>query len=204
MKSFVWKAAGLIALLAVGIGAAVTANASQLKVNIAESTPALVGQPSQIDATLTSPDTGKPMAGVNVTFLAHASFGKVDGFMEIGRAVTNADGVATISYVPHEAGSQDIKVDYVPTTGAKTEEATGSINVAGAASQLYVQKAGIQVPGLNSWLIIGLLTIIWGTLFGVALTVIRIARAGQGDARLARREMAAAPAGSATSFSAGG
>lgn len=201
MKSFIWKATGIVALLAVGIGAAVTANASPLQVNIAEPTPALVGQPSQVDATLVSPDTGKPMAGVNVTFLAHSSFGKVDGFMEIGKAVTDSQGVAAISYVPREAGSQDIKVDYVPAAGAKMEEATGSISVEGAAQQLYVQKAGIQVPGLNSWLIIGLLTIIWGTLFGVGVTVIRIARAGQGEARVARRELATAPAGSATSLS---
>ena len=201
MKSFIWKATGIVALLAVGIGAAVTANASPLQVNIAEPTPALVGQPSQVDATLVSPDTGKPMAGVNVTFLAHSSFGKVDGFMEIGKAVTDSQGVAAISYVPREVGSQDIKVDYVPAAGAKMEEATGSISVEGAAQQLYVQKAGIQVPGLNSWLIIGLLTIIWGTLFGVGVTVIRIARAGQGEARVARRELATAPAGSATSLS---
>ncbi len=201
MKSFAWKAAGLVALLVVGIGTAVTANASHLNVNIAESTPALVGQTSQIDATLTSLDTGEPMAGVNVTFLAHSSFAKVDGFMEIGRAVTNSEGVASIAYVPHEAGSHDIKVDYVPAAGTKTEEAMGSINVGGAAQQLYVQKAGIQVPGLNSWLIVGLLTIVWGTLFGVAVTVIRIARAGQSDTRVARRELATAPAGSATSLS---
>ena len=201
MKTFVITAAAAIALLAVGVGNAMTAHASPLQVSIASATNALVGQPSQIDATLVSPDTGKPMAGVNVTFLAHSSFGKVDGFMEIGRAATNAQGIASISYVPHDAGSHDIKVDYVPTTGATMEEASGSINVGGAAEQLYVQKAGIQVPGLSSWLIVGLLTIIWGTLFGVALTVVRIARAGQGETRVARRELATAPAGSATSLS---
>lgn len=201
MKSFVWKATGLIALLAVGIGTAVTANASQLRVNIAEPTPALVGQLSKVEATLTLPDTGKPIAGVNVTFLAYGSFDEVDGFMEIGRAVTNSQGVAAISYIPREAGNHDIRVDYVPAAGAKMEEATGSINVDGAAQQLYVQTAGIQVPGLNSWLIIGLLTIIWGTLFGVAVTVIRIARAGQSDARVAHRELATAPTGAATSLS---
>jgi hypothetical protein len=204
MKSFIVKATGIVALLAIGIGAAVTANASQVTVNIAEPAPALVGQPSQIDATLTAPDTGKPMAGVSVTFLAHSSFGKVDGFMEIGRGVTNSDGIAAISYVPRDAGHTDVKVDYVPAAGGKMEEAVGAIDVQGGASQLYVQKSGIQVPGLSSWLIVGLLTIIWGTLFGVALMVVRIARAGQGEARVARRETVSVPAGSATSLSSGG
>lgn len=177
-----------------------TAHASPLKVSIASATNAVVGQSSEVSATLVSPDTGKPMSGVNVTFLAHATFGKMDGFAEIGQAVTNSQGIASVSYVPRDPGDEAIEVSYVPATGAKAETATGSISVAGAPSQMYVQTAGVQVPGLNSWLIIGLLTIVWGTLFGVGITVIRIARAGQGATRAARREVATAPANSMTSI----
>jgi hypothetical protein len=200
MKTFVLTATVTLAAIAFGIASATSAHAAPLKVSIASATNAVVGQSSQVSATLVSPDTGKPMAVVNVTFLAHATFGKMDGFMEVGQAVTNSQGVATISYVPRQVGNEDVKVSYVPSDGAKAEEATGTINVAGAPAQLYVQKAGVQVPGLNSWLIIGLLTIIWGTLFGVGLTVIRIARAGQGSVRLGRRDVATAPAGSVTSL----
>ena len=200
MKTILLTAVAAIAVIAFGVGSAVSAHASPLKVSIASATNAVVGQPGDISATLVSPDTGKPLSGVNVTFLAHATFGKMDGFMEVGQAATNSDGIASISYVPHDPGDQAIKVSYVPTTGAKAEEASGTISVGGAASQMYVQKAGIQVPGLSSWLIVGLLTIVWGTLFGVGVTVIRIARAGEGETRIARREMATAPAGSATSL----
>jgi hypothetical protein len=200
MKTIVLTAAAALALVAFGVGSALTAHASPLEVSIASATNAVVGQPGDVSATLVSPDTGKPMAGVNVTFLAHATFGKVDGFMEVGQAVTNSQGIASVSYVPRDPGDQAIEVSYVPTTGAKAETATGSISVAGAPAQMYVQTAGIQVPGLNSWLIVGLLTIVWGTLFGVGVTVIRIARAGQGETRVARREMATAPAGSVTSI----
>jgi len=144
--------------------------------------------------------TWSGMAGVNVTFLAHATFGKMDGFVEVGQAATNSQGIATVSYVPREPGDQAIKVSYVPAPGAKAEEASGTISVAGAPAQLYTPTAGIQVPGLNSWLIVGLLTIVWGTLFGVGVTVIRIARAGQGETRVSRRESATAPTGSLTSI----
>ena len=200
MKTIVLTAAAAIALIAFGVGSAASAHASPLRVSIASATNAVVGQPSEISATLVSPDTGNPMAGVDVTFLAHASFGKTDGYMEVGQARTNAQGIASVSYTPRDPGSEAIEVSYVPSDGAKAETATGSIDVAGAPSQMYVQTAGIQVPGLNSWLIVGLLTIIWGTLFGVGVTVIRIARAGQGESRVARREMATAPAGSVTSL----
>lgn len=200
MKSIVLTAIAAVALVAFGVGSAVTAHAAPLRVSIASATNTVVGQPSNITATLVSPDTGNPMSGVNVTFLAHATFGKVDGFMEVGQAVTNSQGIATVSFTPTETGTEALDVSYVPAAGAKAETATGSINVTGTASTLYVQTAGIQVPGLNSWLIIGLLTVVWGTLFGVGVTVIRIARAGQGEARVARREVATAPAASATSM----
>jgi hypothetical protein len=200
MKTILLTAAAAIAVVATGVGSAISAHASPLNVSIASATNAVVGQPNEISATLLSPDTGKPMSGVNVTFLAHATFGKMDGFMEVGQATTNIQGIASVSYVPRDPGSEAIEISYVPTAGAKAETATGSINVAGAPSQMYTQTAGIQVPGLNSWLIVGLLTIIWGTLFGVGVTVLRIARAGLGETRLARREVVRAPAGSVTSL----
>ena len=200
MKTIVLTAAAALALVVFGVGSARSAHASPLQVSIASATNAVVGQPGEISATLVSPDTGKPMAGVNVTFLAHATFGKVDGFAEVGQAVTNDQGIASISYVPRQPGDEAIKVTYATAPGAKPEEASGTISVAGAPSQLYVQTAGIQVPGLSSWLIVGLLMVVWGTLFGVGVSVIRIARAGQGETRIARREMATAPAGSVTSI----
>lgn len=200
MRTIVLTAAAAIALLAFGVGAA-TAHSAPLTVSIASATNAVVGQPSEISATVVSPDTGEPVSGVTVTFLAHAAFGRMDGFVEVGQTVTNSQGIASISFVPREPGDQAIKVSYVPAPGAKAEEASGTIAVTGAPSQLYVQTAGIQVPGMNSWLIVGLLTIVWGTLLGVGVTVIRIARAGNGETRVARREVATAPAGSVTSLS---
>ncbi len=200
MKTIILTATTAMALIAFGVGSAVSAHASPFTVSIAGATNAVVGQPGEISATLVSPDSGKPMSGVNVTFLAHAAFGKMDGFVEVGQATTNSQGVATVSYVPREPGDQAIKVSYVPVPGAKAEEASGTISVAGAPVQLYTPTAGIQVPGLNSWLIVGLLTIVWGTLFGVGVTVIRIARAGQGETRVTRRESATAPTGSLTSI----
>ena len=178
MKSFVWKATGILTFAVLALGTAATAHASHFNIRVAEPTPAIAGQASELDATVTSVDTGQAVAGVNVTFFAHASFGKTSGYMEIGRGVTNSQGIATISYVPRESGAHDIRVDYALASGGTTEQTTTSVAVDGSADQLYVQTAGIQVPGLNSWLIIGLLTVVWGILFGVATTVVRIARAG--------------------------
>ena len=179
MKPFVWKTGGALAVVVMALGFAATAHASHVNVRIAEPVPASVGQSSKLEATVTSADAGQPVAGMPVTFYAHASFGKVTGYMEIGRAVTDANGVATINFVPRESGSHDIRVEYALPGGGTTEQTTASVAVDGSPGQLYVQTAGIQVPGLNSWLIIGLLSTVWAILFGVGLTVVRIAAAGR-------------------------
>jgi hypothetical protein len=179
MKARVWTTTGalllVVAAIGLGLGRVGTAHASHLDVTVAESTPAIVGQASELQATVTSADAGLPAGGVPVTFYAHATFGKASGYVEIGRTVTDANGVATINYVPRESGTHDIRVDYAQTGNTATEQTTTSVAVGGSPSQLYVQKAGVQVPGLSSWLIIVVLSIVWAILFGVGLTLIRIA-----------------------------
>jgi hypothetical protein len=204
VKSFVWKATGLLAFVVLALGTAATAHASHLNVRVVEPTPAIAGQASALAAIVTSADTGQAVAGVDVTFFAHGSFGKISGDMEIGRAVTDSDGVATISYTPRESGTHDIRVGYAPVSGGTAEQTTGSIAVEGSPDQLYVQTAGIQVPGLNSWLIIGLLTVVWGILFFVAVAVIRIARAGAGDVVPAQRPSLATAMASSRNLDSGG
>lgn len=178
MKSLVVKAAGLVAVVALAMGFAAPAHASHVNVKVIEPTPAIAGQTSELDAVVTSADTGEALSGVAVTFFVHGSFDDVSGYMEIGRGVTNSQGTAAISYAPREAGTHDIRVEYAQAGGGTTEDITASIAVQGSPNQLYVQTAGIQVPGLNSWLIIGLLSVVWGILLFVAMTVVRIARAG--------------------------
>jgi hypothetical protein len=178
VKASVWKTA--VALAIAGAAAfwwVSGAQASHLSVRITEPTPATVGQASALNATVVSADTGQPVAGVPVTFYAHASFGKTSGFMEIGRAVTDASGIAAISYVPRESGEHEIRVDYTGTGSAASEQTTGTVAVGGSDEQMYVQTAGIHVPGLNAGLIMLVLSIIWAILFGVGLTVVRIAGA---------------------------
>jgi len=204
VKSFVWKAAGLMVLVVLAVGAAAPAHASHVQVKVVEPTPAIAGQASELDAALTSADTGQPVAGVSVTFLAHGSFDDVSGYMEIGRAVTNSQGIAAVSYAPREAGTHDIRIEYALPAGGTTEDTTASIAVAGSGDQLFVQTAGIQVPGLNSWLIIGLLSVVWGILFFVAITVVRIAHARDGGALVVQRQTLAAAMAPSRSLGRGG
>jgi hypothetical protein len=197
MRLMVWKLAGLAALVVAALGVVGTAHASHLNVRVSEPTAAVAGQPSELDAAVTSADTRQAVAGVPVTFYVHGSFGKVSGFMEIGHGVTNAQGIATVSYVPREGGAHEVRVDYATPAGGTTEQTTGTVAVDGSPNQLYVQTAGVQVPGLNSWLIIVVLTLVWGILFGVGLMVIRIAATRSAGRAVATRPLAVSEASEA-------
>lgn len=182
MKSLLWKLpVALLLLLGGGLGLASTAQASHVNVRITESTDAVVGQPVQLQAHFTSASTGQPVAGAVATFYMQGDFIGVSGDVEIGRSVTNQDGIATITYEPRDAGQHQVRVDYTLANDTAVEHAPASINVADAPGQVFQQTAGVRVPGLNRWLIIAIASLIWAILFGVAVTVVRIARAAGAD-----------------------
>ena len=180
MKSIAVK----VMLVLVALGAAVyalagTANATHVSAVITVPEEVIVGQPAEIQATLLVAD-GAPVAGTSVTFYMSASFGGVEGVVEIGRGVTDENGVATLEYEPRAAGNHEVRVEYVVPGQTEPEVASTSISVAGG-SQLHRSTAGVDIPGLNVWLIIALLATVWAILLSVAARVIAIAHAG-GDA----------------------
>lgn len=179
MRRFVLTtvAALLIAVSAAGTIAS-GAHAAQLEVRLAAVPPAIAGQSNVLNATVT--DGGLPASDISVTFYSTETFAGVTGDAEIGRAVTDGRGVASITYKPHDAGLRNIRADATSKDGT-VAKAMATITIEGSPEQQYVQTAGIKVPGLNARLIMGVLAIVWGILLFVAVTVIRIAAAGRAD-----------------------
>jgi hypothetical protein len=68
---------------------------------------------------------------------------------------------------------------------------------------LYRSTAGIQVPGLNVWLIVAVVSTVWLILFSVAVRVIAIARAGD-DADMAAGHSSPRSAGAVSSSTGAG
>ena len=135
-----------------------------------------LGQPVEIAIALHD-RAGLPRPGTAVVFYQHASFAGVSGDVVVGRGVTDGDGVATLTYRPRLAGHHEIRVEYLSPGEGEPELATTAIDVAGDA-QLYRSPAGIEVPGLNVGLLMAVLTTVWSILFGVAVLLVAIARAG--------------------------
>jgi hypothetical protein len=166
-----------VALGAVALPAGAAAQASQVRVSISAPKESRVGDEIQVQVTLQSADRNAPVADAEVTLHKEATFAGVTGDTEIARAITGEDGVAFLSYKPRTAGEVELRVEYMAPDAAQPETATFTISVA-EGSQQYRSTAGIQVPGLNVWLLIAVLSAVWGILFAAALMMHGIARAG--------------------------
>jgi hypothetical protein len=187
-----------IALGTTLFGLADTASASHVELQIVGPAEVAVGQSVGVQATLRSADDGLPVAGAVVTFYTHASFDGVGSTVELGKAVSGKDGVAVLNYQPRTSGEHEIVVEYLTEGATEPEVATWSHVAAGDGSQMYRSTAGMDVPGLNVWLIIGVVSTVWLILFSVGVRVIAIARADD-DASVAAGQASSGHAGAVSS-----
>jgi hypothetical protein len=187
-----------IALGATVFGLADTASASHVKLQIEGPAEVAVGHSVGVQATLRSADDGLPVAGAAVTFYTHASFDGVSSKVELGKAVSGKDGVAILNYQPRTSGEHEILVEYLTPGSAEPEVATWSHVAADGGSQMYWSTAGMNVPGLNVWLIIGVVSTVWLILVSVALRVIAIARSDD-DAEITAAPSSTGRAGAVSS-----
>ena len=166
-----------LALAAIAIAVAGPALASHVIVSTTAPAEVTVGEVLRIPIALRAADGG-PLRGTSVTFYLHASFAGVTGEAEIGRAVTDESGVATLTYKPRLAGHHEIRIEYLAPGESEVEVATTAFDATGDV-QLYRPAPGVSVPGLNVGLLMAVLTTVWTILFGIALRLVAIARAGR-------------------------
>jgi hypothetical protein len=166
-----------VALGAVALPAGAAAQASQVQVSISAPKESRVGDEVQVQVTLQSADDNAPVTDAEVTLHKKATFAGVSGDTEVARATTNEDGIAFLSYEPRTAGEVELTAEYTAPGATQPEAATATISVADGPQQ-YRSTAGIQVPGLNVWLLIAVLSAVWGILFAAALMMRGIAAAG--------------------------
>ncbi len=177
MKSIVLTASATV--LAVGIAAlslAGAARAAHIRVDLSVPDQAAVGQPMEVQAHFHS-ESDDAITDMAVTFHEEVSFGGVTSDVELGRAVTDENGFAALTYEPRTAGTHEIHVRYTYGDGEE-EDAAASLTVPATGQQLYRSTAGVKIPGLNVWLLMALVAIVWAILLSVALRVIAIAHAG--------------------------
>lgn len=119
-------------------------------------------------------ESGKPVAKEEVVLYTSFTFMSTSsGPIEIGRATTDAAGVADIEYLPTRGGSTEVRAEFLGNTKYKSSQAVGTF-VARGGQQIYGVQVGITVPFLSKWLLGGLLFIIWTLYLFVVTRVLRI------------------------------
>lgn len=122
-------------------------------------------------------EAGAPISGATARFFSYAAFlSSSTRLMEIGEAITDGQGVATIEYQPRRGGNIEVIVKYEGDSRYAPSQASIAFVVEGN-EQLYQAQAGLSVPFINKWLLVGVVTVVWGILLFVGLLVLRIALA---------------------------
>ncbi len=126
-----------------------------------------------------------PGAGVAVTFsvVSHEFAGS--GLMQVGKATTDAAGVAHVDYVPTWTGKEQFVAHVVGPGGSVAASATTTYTVAvdppGLPKSIYEYQRPLSTTG--HWVVVTLLAIVavvWVLLLGsLALVVVRMPRLGR-------------------------
>ncbi|MBF8298886.1 MAG: hypothetical protein HW395_1543, partial [candidate division NC10 bacterium] len=112
MKSITFTAFATV--LAVGVFAlsmAGTARAAHIRVELSVPDQPAIGQPMEVQAHFHS-ESDDAITDMAVTFHEEVTFGGVTSDVELGRAVTDEDGFAALTYEPRTAGAHEIHVRY--------------------------------------------------------------------------------------------
>ena len=174
MKTIALKAT--LTVLVAGIaawGLVGTARAAHIRVDLSVPEQPAIGQPMDVQAHFHS-ESDDAITDMEVTFHEEVSFGGVTSDVELGRAVTDEDGFAALTYEPRTAGDHEIHVRYTYGDGEE-EDAAASLTVPATGQQLYRSTAGVKIPGLNVWLLMALVATVLAILLSVAFRVVAIA-----------------------------
>lgn len=128
-----------------GTSTPIAGEGNQLLLTITEQTQS--GQPLTLTAVLQDSQY-KPVANAPVKFFIKVDF-FVSGLMEIGEAITNDQGVATLEYIPHLAGDVLIVTSYEDT------ETTATVTLSRSDEPSYQTDVGIRLPTLGKEVFIG-------------------------------------------------
>jgi hypothetical protein len=174
MKSLLFKTSAVALMLAATFVFAGTAAADHVTVDLSAPEQPVIGQPAHVRGEFHSVPDGTPIVGMTVFLHEEVTEMGVTGDVDLARAVTDANGVATLTYSLNLPGDHELHVRY--TNGdAAPEDAPVFVTVPAATEQLYQSTAGVDIPGFNVWLLMAVVATVWAILLTVAARVFKIA-----------------------------
>ena len=185
---------GVAAGLLFGSGGQAGAD-DRARTQVAAAFPSEVGLGQTVEAQARLTDAGgAPIPKATIVFTAHLSFLATSSDVVLAEAITDKAGLATADFDLRTAGALEVRAAFAGNDSYAPATASGKVNVTGDA-QLYVQRAGVAIPGLNEapaplaqtasplwpwlsgWPIALVLLIVWSLYAFVAFLAVGIARA---------------------------
>ncbi len=134
------------------------------------------GQSVRISVYLIDP-AGNPIEGGEISFTLESTFMNVVGGIELGTDITDIAGLAEVNWEPRSEGENLVIVRF-PGDDIFTPVTVEDVLVVNPGPDLYTEASPLRVFGANVWMVVSILSVVWG-LYAVALGFgIRIARAG--------------------------
>ena len=191
--------AGLLTLLMVGgtaagfiLGSQASADGRAVtQITVAVPAQVALGQTIEAQARLLD-GTGGPIAKAVIQFTVPLAFLESSGDVVLAQATTDKSGIADVQFDLRTSGALEVHAVYAGDDRYAPTTAVAPVTVSGDG-QLYVQQAGVPVPGLNEapsqvpaadslwpglsgWPIALVLIVVWSLYAFVAVLVARIAR----------------------------
>jgi len=182
----------VLVVTAFALSAPLAAASQPTAISIGAPATADLGQHVVLQARLIN-SAGQPIVKAQVVFISPATFLGTSGDVVIASATTDKTGLATADWQVRRNGTLSIRAEFRGDDQYATSQAAAQMAVSGS-QQLYVQQAGVRIPGLNAapvpalsglwprlsgWPIAAVLLIVW-SLYGVTVFLLfRIAFASR-------------------------
>src|SRR3990172_4456989 len=139
--------------------------------------PTKVGLGDQVTVSALLRDAqDSPVRGSRVVFWMPASFLSNAGAVELGSAVTDSRGIATLLYQARIGGAVSLNAYLAGNSRYDAAYASADMQVEGTAQLTKHIIEGVRVPGLSVWLLAGLLAIVYSIYLTVVVLLGLIAR----------------------------
>lgn len=180
MRRHLFATAIALAALALTAGAAY-GDPGPVELRLTAPATAAIGDVVSVQVTIVDAD-GEPVAGARLLLSERVSF--LDAKPEsaaVAGATSDAAGVAVITFLARREGTRSLTVSYAGDAAHAPASVTIELPVAPGGPVYHVELPS-SIPGVNRFLVIGVLVAVWGTMLIVALHVVGIAREGAADA----------------------
>lgn len=119
---------------------------------------------------------GAPVPGATIVLWSSGSFLSVAGAVQLGQAVTDAQGRVTFTYEARTDGAVTLNAFFAGNSRYSPTQASAEIQVTGSAQLSRHPIEGVRVPGIGVWILAGILGGVWGTYLVVMVLLTLIAR----------------------------